>query len=600
MEKKDKIIDKTKENIGISKLDEKTRKQMFDKFVDSGGKVIDERAKKGNLIIDREKQKQFQQRIEKHPNSRQKREKQQSSSSRPRTGSRTTISGTDGPLSGFFGRIKLRIMLKAYGVTGFNGYYFNNNFFRKFNSIYKVALMELQINFLEIFRKNPSVGRNITQKLDGFKSLYMELIEMIGSVFDKIAADQIIEQYINFPEVPKKTSELRELLVQLYKKLYVLFPYENTIESAFDRAIDMFSKAEDTITESPSAMRKRVRNSLFIVFHKLFPRLHLLFCYYEQEFIPVNNPEIAVILGITDAEKPGNRTLAKYVEEVKPVAEEQEQYDESEEPAAPDDGRAKALKSGLQLMYSIDIKKAREIYDRSRQFEHISDADKVFIAYMLFCEFDAEYSFILTTNKVKFRMDFADRSKKDFRAQLNTLYDKMKQSSDSFKEYAEEVKNYETMRREKPSSPAQYIEFSKRLESFEKKKNNRGKTTLSTVRGYIQEISDELHILVDDMNSQQLYIENPQDVLLFDTLIEGEKKLNGKKIYDAMYIIYCYALAFASRLMPGGDLTGNLEFNKDEIESQKKTAPAASPENAPAESEKKSQKSVLEELDDLL
>lgn len=600
MEKKDKIIDKTKVNIGVSKLDEKTRKDLFEKFVDSGGKIIDERSRKSNLIIDREKQKQLQQKIDKHGNTRQIKDKQKPAYVLPRSGKRSSTSGVDYSLSGMFGRLKIRIKLKIYGVTGYNGYYFNNKFFRKFNTIYKVALMELQINYLEVFRKNPSVGRTITQKLDGYKPLYVELIEMIGNIFDKIAADQIIEQYINFPEVPKKTSELRELILQLYKKLQVLSPYENSIETAFDRAIELYSKADETKAESPSAMRKRVRNSLFIVFHKLLPRLHLLFCYYQQEFISMLDPEIAVILGIKDAEKPGNRMLTNYSNEAQIVVEDQDQQEETGESTTVDDGRSKALKTGLEIISAIDFEKSRKIYDRNRMFEHITDADKVFIAYMLFCEFDAEYSFILTTNKVKFKMDFADRTKKDFRTQLNILYDKMKQSSDNFKEYSEEVRNYDHMRREKPTGPAQYIEFTKRLESFERNKTNCGKKTLSTIRGYFQEIADELNILIDDMNSHQQYIENPQDVLLFDPLIEGDKKLNGKKIYESVYLIYSYSLAFVSRLMPGGDLSGSLEFNKDEIESQKKIVAEQEVEKANKESETKSQKSVLEELDDLL
>lgn len=40
-----KKIEKTKENIKVDELDERTRKQMFEKFVQAGGKVIQERDK---------------------------------------------------------------------------------------------------------------------------------------------------------------------------------------------------------------------------------------------------------------------------------------------------------------------------------------------------------------------------------------------------------------------------------------------------------------------------------------------------------------------------------------------------------------------------
>ena len=224
-----------------------------------------------------------------------------------------------------------------------------------------------------------------------------------------------------------------------------------------------------------------------------------------------------------------------------------------------------------------------------RLFENVSDADKVFITYLLFNEFDREYSFILTTNKIKYRTDFASRNKVDFRSKLNGLYDKMKSSTDSLREYADELENYEKSRREKPSSGSQYIEFSKRMESLVNKKNLAGKKALSVVRDYMLQVTEELQVLLEDMNSHQIYIENPQEELVFDPLIEGEKKINGKKIYEALYIVYCYALAFAYRLSQSGDLSGNLEFKKEEMEADAEAAKRDQPGD-PGEAGKRSEK----------
>ncbi len=49
-------LDKIKEKTGISQLDEDTRRDLFNKFVKAGGQVYDEKQKRRQMIIDRQKQ----------------------------------------------------------------------------------------------------------------------------------------------------------------------------------------------------------------------------------------------------------------------------------------------------------------------------------------------------------------------------------------------------------------------------------------------------------------------------------------------------------------------------------------------------------------
>ena len=59
-------IDKTKKNVGISNLNDNTRKDLFNKFKEAGGEVVDERKKTKPLIIDRDKQRKHQQKVDSH------------------------------------------------------------------------------------------------------------------------------------------------------------------------------------------------------------------------------------------------------------------------------------------------------------------------------------------------------------------------------------------------------------------------------------------------------------------------------------------------------------------------------------------------------
>ena len=593
-------LDKTKENIGVTNLDNKTREKLFEKFVESGGKVIDDKARRIHLILDREKQRKLQKRLKSRSDKVIKKEKPKTTVVKPTRTPEVPPQNETNSFLLFAGRLKLRFNLKFLGITTFDGYYFKKKFFSKFNNIHKPALMELQILYFEIFKRNLSAGKTIIQALDALKPLYYELIEMTGNLFDKILTDQILEQHINFPEVPKRVSELREPLLQLFRRLYVLNPHEHTIRMAFELAIDLYGKPDDDMRDSPSATKRKMRNDLFIIFHKLYPRLELLYYLLEGSGIRQFGPSIDSKLSITDAEKPGNRMLSKYFDDISAQPAEHDNSAAPGEGKEADNARMKAIKKGLDIMSTLSMSKLRKEYDKARLFDYVSDVDKVFISYLLFNEFDKEYSFILTTNKIKFRTDVISRTQKDFKTSLVTLYDKMKKSADSLREYAEELRMYEKARHEKPLSGVQYIEFSKRMEALEKKKNICGKKALSTVREYMNETAEELSLLAEDMDNHQFHIENPQEELVFDPLIEGEKKLNKKKIYEAIYVVYCYALAFAYRLSHGGDLSGDLEFKKEELELMQKQMEETS---APEKSEKagdQTQKSILEQLDDLL
>lgn len=591
-------IDKTKQNIGVQNLDEKTRKDLFEKFVEGGGKVVEEKGLRRAISIDREQQKELSRReLKAERNKRVARE--QASEEQKGAGKATAETGSDiSSIALALWKLKLHVKMKFLGVTGLSGYFFSDRFFKKFNNVYKPALMDIQILFLEMFMKNPAVGRNITAKLDEIKPLYYELIEMVGNLFDKIEADQIMDRYVNFPDLPKKIVDLKEHILRLYRKLYVLNTFENSILQAYEQAIAIYLRVEENAADSHFTLSRRMRNSVFVIFHKLFPRLHMLFCKYRGRPYDAYDPDIAAILGVTEAEKPGNRQLAKYFEEAASLQEEDEATETAEKAGEPDQAKAKAIRQGLEMMAVLDMTRLRKEYDKSRLFERVSDGDKVFITYLLFNEFDREYSFIMTTNKIKFRTDFVARTKVDFKTRLIDLYDKMRKSSDSLREYAEELMNYDKARREKPTSSSQYIEYTKRMEVVERKKDSIGKNALAIVRDYMIGIAQELRVLLDDMDGAQIYIENPQEVLAFDPLIEGEKKINGKKIYEALYIVYCYAVAFAHRLGDSGDLSGALEFKKEELDQMQKEMKERAASIQEADEQEK--KSVLEELDDML
>ena len=118
------------------------------------------------------------------------------------------------------------------------------------------------------------------------------------------------------------------------------------------------------------------------------------------------------------------------------------------------------------------------------------------------------------------------------------------------------------------------------------------------VKLYMDKVSEEMKILIEDMTEAQKLISNPQDVLDFNSAIEGERKINGLKIYEAITMAYNFSSALSYRLQEGGELSGQADSGPEETNQ-----PA---EAADKDGEKKSdrgherRKVYSDELDDML
>ncbi|MCL2154313.1 MAG: hypothetical protein FWH53_01475 [Leptospirales bacterium] len=583
-----KEIDKTKENIKIDEMDENERNDLLKKFTDAGGQIIDERATKKNLAIDREKQKEHQRKLDKHY-----RDKKSSQKKTNIGASDKNSSASNAPTSPVFDQFRIRIRLKFLGITGFSTVFFKKSFFKKFVNYYKPSLITIQMVYLSLFKKNPQSGNKIVRALDKISPRYYELIEMTGELYEENLIDQIIEVFINYPNIQQPLSELKAPLIGLYRDLYILKPYENVIYNAFERAIGInstFSERKDDWNFKD----RDLKNSLFFIFEKLYPRLHTLFCYYQGILYNETDKEIDNILSIAKHEKPG----ARIKQDLNSAIQVEEQSDEK-----PDSEKTKeikvnevdnSIKEGLKLMYSLDNKILRLQYDKKGEFELLSITDKVLITYLIFKEFENEYSFILTTNKIKYNIDFSTRIKIDYRTKMQDMFNKLNKCQEAFKNYYGINEEYDRIYRERPADNNQYIAYSKKLDELIEKKNIAGITYRTTIKTFMDDLAADLNILMNDMNSEQKFIANPQDLLEFNPAIEGEKKLDRKKIYDAITILYNFASAFSYRISLEGDLYGKLEFDEDE--KLINTENGSSPENADDNNETK--KSIFDELDD--
>lgn len=565
-----KKVEKTKENIKVDELDERTRKQMFEKFVQAGGKVIEEREKpstRNNKTIKPS-------RIVRQPQPKTTPKESKQQKSQPDEIFETWLQKK-------LSRLLIRFRLFFLGVTYFSAEYFKPRFMDNLIHTYKTALLQFQVQYYHIF--NPQYSKQIVAKLDQINPLYYELIVMISNIFDRTRFNEIEAlQQANDVRVQK----LKNHLMPMYKSLYILYPYIELIELAYRNALEIQASVENQ-KSAPYEKRKYIRNSLYITFYKFLPRLHILFCHYYNTYIDITSPYIRTILQINDSDLPGKRKTPKPGEKAE---EEQTQKEEEELSEIP-----QHIAKGLSLM-NVSTGEIAALFPKD-SYVQANPADKAIITYALFKKFDDEFSIILTTNKIKYNIQFTDAGKIDYKNRLTDCYNELRKVTDSFEEYVHVLETYERMRAEKPMSNAQYIEYTKRLTQLEKKKKAQSRNMRMTTKAVMDKIAAELDVLIHDMDEDNKIIENPQDFLEFDVTVESIHILQDKKVYEAIHLAYFYACALSYRLSEG-DLAGDIEFKEGEapigIGQQKNDTGIVTQEE-----KKQNETSVIKELEDL-
>ena len=584
-------IDDTKKTIGVADLKESERKKIFSDLTKAGGKVINdpyEHTKKpaGRGAIDREKQKEYKKRIDEH-----RRNMQSEGAKKSTTIKKSPPSGYRNiPSLGFFSNLKLNFRLRIFKICQSGYSLFHHKFIKNLYGSYRTAFLKAKLQYSDIFKKNITESKEIIDQLDSQNPIFFKLMEIMGEI-DDIPEIDIVQ--INI-------SELQQPLMEIFKALSLLHPYENTLLNAYLRAIDL-KHAKDS--QKHSTQKKVIKNALYIIFNELYPRLHWLMCHYYKSYVRLGDIRtVESLLNISPVEKPTRTnvpaapktTVPRKIEKHTEAAEETEPHQKQAVLILPQE-----VKKGLEIMGVYNYEQLRKEFDPKGNFESIKSNDKAFIAILIFNEFIKEFSFILNTNKIKF---ISSMGSTNHQANLKALYYEINKPMEALKIYSASSVIYEQAKREKPINSSQYINYANRLQEITSRCENDGKNVRILIKDYMGKLADEMKILSDDMDGKQVIIQNPQEPLRMDTAIEGNRKLNGKKVFEAINLCYYFASAFVYRLSVRGDLSGDLEFSEEELARNKNIIDSndniTDSDSVDDDAAEKTDKSIFDELED--
>ncbi|EMF79992.1 hypothetical protein LEP1GSC188_1077 [Leptospira weilii serovar Topaz str. LT2116] len=566
-------FDKTKRSIGVNNLDDKARKEMFNKFQSAGGKVVSEKDKK------KEEAESGRQ-----PNIRQGQRGQisgKNSSSRGGTSSRSgvgggSVGGSKGPsprdrkaledeMGNFINRLSVRVKCWLGRVTGFSSPDLLPTFLSDFNLYGKKSLLELNFVGNDILG-NPTYAGKIAKELDAQNPIYIELLGRMHKLYDNSEVNQVLEPHNAAPDLPVAISRIKDPLYSIFKKLYYVYPFQGSYVKAVNLGYSALEKLEGKPTAIYNTKKKRALQEFDYLFGTLFEKLYLVILRNENKNIPLLSNTMESVLGILPEEKPGHRQQGEELDEISggATAEEGTPVEEKKEETNPEDSLSKELKYGLKLMRILPLDQLRKKHDPRGEYEDILSEDKAFLTWLFFKEFDAEYSFVMTTKKIEIKPTIVNGAKVDYREKMIDHYETTRASIEQFRiydQYYKELKNH------LKNPGANYIEASKKTSALETKKSQQSRNVRVTVKEFVEKTAEILEKLITDMKSKKEIVTNMDEIMTLD-MMESKRRLNKKPIKQCIMEAYCFAIAFAGRLESGDLFGGVTELSSEEMEKE--------------------------------
>ncbi len=573
-------FDDTRDAIGTSNLSDDERKAMLEKFKGAGGKVLSEKELKKQMATTgkggqtsrpagggghssalpsemrkEQRRQEMSAQEQRQLQEKQNREKMSSGSAR------------------FF--LKLKCFMN--GISPFFQPNLKSSFLELITHQYKSALMELQVLINELFSRDPKTTRLLVHDLDNKNPLLVEILEYIQSMFKEIDFSKFQEYHNENNHLDVPFSVLSEQLRYTFKKIYYLYAYQETARKTFNFAIDFIkekSSIDDASQNRIEGQKKKFSKDLNIIFQNIFSRLFLAISCMDGMEYPPFSPYLEKAIGVTNEERLGKREKGASVhlaassddsdedEGGEGESGDEEKAEEKEEKETSKIAQTKEYEYGFKLMTRIPPPELRKKHDPKNNFDFLKIYDKVFLSYLYFLEFDHEYSFVLTTNKINYNIDYSSGVKIDHKNIMADVYNDSRGVAKAFENYVLAKKEMDKVKKNKLTN---YINQSKLETNQDNKINIESRNARGLIRKYMDEVAINLAKIIADTQNENKIIANLDEALKFSKELEGDKRLNGYKVSEAISETYSYSVALRERLTNGDLYGGIVELTKEEM-----------------------------------
>jgi hypothetical protein len=538
-------IDDTRKRIGVGGLDEEQRKKLFREFIDHGGQVVDYQRIRGGIVrkklplekmpaaesvtVKKPKKPTHPLRVAKPPSAAPKKR-------------RNLVSAARINVKGLF--------LK---VWGFGGKRLKESFVTTVKREIKDALVDIDLLTGSMLRGNSSVKREILLSSKGENSFLYECVARLSDIYDEVEWTDF-EKLVSERKIPKFSYMLP--LKNIFRKVYILGQYKNLCKLHMFTAVGIQKKHKKIEPETVERLIKGLRVEIDLVLDDFLKQLHILLCKVLGRYIPLYSQKLDDFLKLTEMDKIGYITRIEKKRRVEALKKAQEALRKRGEPDTKPSTEEikipKHVERGLSLVEEALQSYQKDSTEQENPLSILEEQDKMYRTLVLLDRFDSQYSFVLTTSKIVYNIDYVEQKKVDIKEDLNNAYIPFSETREDAKVYLETVR--EIKRIENDSRLTQY-QKSVMLEKLKKKRHTISRKSRNRAAQVMKRIEEILSTVITDYKEKKILLQNPEGHLQFDPHIDGHKKLDGKRVIEAIVESFLFSATVAF-LLKYGNLSG--------------------------------------------
>lgn len=555
--------DEMRKKLKLDAMGENQQKEMFQKFVQAGGQVVDlqERKKKAASL---KKVGEIQSRAE-GPLPDQK------SRGPVKEKKRLNIdlspeAKKDNPINQWIERFSSKLGCVLQGQIQWNGD-LKIKFIDLILNDYQNALLNSRMVLASLLYQDRMVASEIKKRflMDTVFPYYFELIFR----FDNLLEEELFTDLNALRQGRLGEREIHVMMKRLFKPLFILQPYYYSLKTGLEKAVGIERELRKMDLVLASSNTKKLVAQADFIFGRFYSRIfHLVDYFYKCDTLgkPISFTDY---LGVSDEDGVGFLTITWKEELLSSIRKEsdasaqsspvsgfskQDMPAESGQEGASEDSGPDPVKRGIQMISRhIDFNKILEFYCEKKDPRSLfSIKDKVFLSYTLVDFFDKELAFVCNSAKVGYNAVFMDGKRIDMKRELSDLYYRITPIFERVNEYLKIIREVRKLENDVYVS---IQERTARSNQYSLQRSQVSKAMRKEAREFFENFSKDLSPILTEASGEKKILQNPEALVEFDQKLNGDRLEQGKKVIDAIRDAYDFTSAAAFLLMDG-DLGG--------------------------------------------
>lgn len=562
---KDKL-EEIRQKLKLDGLPESQKKQIFNKFVEAGGQVVDL-----NKAGRQTKSEEIKKTVELKPldSIRAERlalaEQEKTQTAGKRYIDLDPSNRQHNPVNKWIERFSAKLGCVFSGIITLNGDQFKSGFRDSLLMDYQNTLLNARMILASLLYQDKYISNEIKKRflLDTVFPYYYELIYR----FDQLYTEELFGRLEILKHSLHSVEEIKPVIIEMFKAILVIQPYYASLKAGIERALGVEKEIRRLDSGITFSNVRKMNGFIDYIFLKFYPRLFNLVDFYYKYDRKKKNVKFKDYLNIAEQDIIGYYTHlwkeellaaeAKQAEDNKKTQAELEKGGSHERLVdsntnALDDNNP--IKKGLKIVHG-SIKPAELLAGYSERKDPralFGVKDKVFLTFIMVDFFDKEFSFLFNSNKVDFGVGFFEGSKVDLKKDLANIYYRVNSIFERVNEYLKIIREIRKLERDAYMS---IQEKTGRSNQYSLERSQISRLVRKETKDLFEEFSKKLLQVLTDYRSEKKILQNPEVVLEFDKKINGERFCNGKRIVDSIEDAYSFSSAMNFLLLEG-DLGG--------------------------------------------